>query len=371
MLYTTLTNQEAASDFVRSLSESSLLTASDRPYAGYMVFLLGELDFPTAKEIILALRSLDAITGPYIACFAIIDGVRVLVQEEMGGGQPHERYRPLTIAQIRRLSEGRANHIQLDELATSGNEFAARAFNVVDRVPCVVTLDSHLAKTKQMLVTSLPSDVGELNKYVRSVVHAVQDHKGPFATYAGLLQSAHELHDKLEEAGTDVDLERMQGLLERFEQLIEEAPLEAIAAICNTTSFGKPPLFTNGQARLLRDAVQSVAGYDQAQHTLTWLQDREGRSLAASVRASVVRRIRNREVRQAAAQVDKETLHEVRANLAEMDTPSLIGTIRDQLKRGGLESEMRGLGANFAASFRKEVSKPSNWLKALRWVLPV
>jgi len=124
----------------------------ERPYKGYILFLVGSSDQNTCEWLKLNLRALDSLTGNDIAFAIFASRVPIKLESNMRGRRPRKRGE-LEISAMKSISwrieslaeSGKWGIIEdgdtLDAVTYAVDEIA-RTLQILDKLPCIVVLDA-------------------------------------------------------------------------------------------------------------------------------------------------------------------------------------------------------------------------------------
>jgi len=170
-----------------------------RPYAGYLLFLVGGNDTAALDWLRSHLVSLDSLTGHHVAYGIFAE--RVPVQLEVPSYHsyyededlPQHRFLgEISLSDVRRIDSyiqsGRVGRIATgDHLAamTYATDRVARAFGVLDHLPCVLVLDAFTSDEVDVLELST-DQLPELLPLLRTAIHKLNQDPASADTIAAL-----------------------------------------------------------------------------------------------------------------------------------------------------------------------------------------
>jgi len=150
-----------------------------RPYLGYLLFLVGGNDLAALEWLRSHLVSLDSLTGHHVAygIFANRVPLHLEIPSYYEGLQSHRFLGEISLSDAHRIDSyiksGRVGQIASgDHLVamTYATDRVARAFGVLDHLPCVMILDAFPSDEVDLIELS-PDQVPELLPLLRSAMH--------------------------------------------------------------------------------------------------------------------------------------------------------------------------------------------------------
>lgn len=164
-------------DFIRRL-KTSPSEIFGRPYAGYLFFLVGSPDIAALEWLKTNVLALDSLTGDHVAYAIFARKVPFRVRVEVDGDErsPCEKGN-VPLPEIHRLDaylKAASKDLMADgdslNAVTYATDDIARAFGVLDRLPCVLVLDAFPAG--EMSIVQLDdSTLAVLWQTLRTLVH--------------------------------------------------------------------------------------------------------------------------------------------------------------------------------------------------------
>jgi hypothetical protein len=192
-----------------------------RPYAGYLFFLIGGADTVALEWLRKHLVALDSLTGEFVAFALFADKVPVQLDVAFGGVERHEAFLgDVPFTDVERI-DTYVKHGKLGFVAngdhlnavTYATDRVARAFGVLDRLPCLVVLDAF--PSDDVDVIDLRDDeMTKLLEMLRIAVHRLYT-EPQFPEFSAALK---------ELGGIRLDLDRINHAIGRKKHEISEMP---------------------------------------------------------------------------------------------------------------------------------------------------
>jgi hypothetical protein len=169
-----------------------------RPYAGYLLFLVGGADTVALDWLRKHLAPLDSLTGEWVAFALFAEKVPIRLEVPHDTHPRAEKFLgDVAAADVQRIdSYVRSGKLGLvadgDHLnaMTYATDRVARSFNVLDRLPCLVVLDA-FPRADAQVIELRDSEMQHLLPLLRAAVHTLEKDPGFGALSAALGALAH------------------------------------------------------------------------------------------------------------------------------------------------------------------------------------